>query len=114
MNDSTHTAETPHTEGRASPRAPSGTTDGPGGLRAARRIVTLAVVAATGVQIAVWIAISITTAGIEAPWWLWTVLAGALVIGVLRLLENPRPQLMDRAATPAPSEASTESEQQQR
>jgi hypothetical protein len=73
--------------------------------------VTFAALAATGVQIAVWVAISVATASIDAPWWLWTVLAGALVIGELRLLESPRPQLLNRAATPAPSEASTESEQ---
>jgi hypothetical protein len=106
-------AETPHTDCIASPRTSSGTTNGPSnGLRAARRIATLAVLAATGIQIAVWVAISVATASIEAPWWLWTVLAGALVIGVLRLLESPRPQLLNRATTPAPAEASTESEQQ--
>jgi hypothetical protein len=106
-------AETPHANGRASPGTSSGTTDGPSnGLRAARRIATIAILAATAVQIAVWVAISVATASIEAPWWLWTVLAGALVIGVLRLLESPRPQLLNRAATPAPADASTENEQQ--
>jgi hypothetical protein len=101
-------AETPHADGRASPRTLSGTTDG---LRAARRIATVAVLAATGVQIAVWVAISVATASIDAPWWLWTVFAGGLVIGVLRLLESPSPQLLNLAATPAGSEASAESEQ---
>ena len=115
MSGSTHvpTAQTPHADGGASPGTSSGTTDRPsGGLRAARRIATVAVLAATGVQIVVWVAISVATAGIDAPWWLWTVLAGGLAIGVLRLLESPRPQLLNRAATPAPAEASTESEQQ--
>jgi hypothetical protein len=115
MSGSTHVpaAETPHADGRASPRRSSGTTDGPpDGLRAARRIVTVAVLAATGVQIVVWVAISVATASIDAPWWLWTLLAGALVIGVLRLLERPRPRLLNRVATPAPAEGSTESEQQ--
>jgi hypothetical protein len=111
-------AETPHADGRASPGTSSGTTEGPSNrLRTVRRIASGAVLAATGIQIAVWVAISVATASIETPWWLWTVLAGALVIGVLRLLENPRPQLLNRAATPAhaeasPSKASTESEQQ--
>jgi hypothetical protein len=106
-------AETPHADGRASPRTSSGTPDAPSdGLRAARRITIVSVLAATAVQIAVWVAISVTMASIEAPWWLWTVLAGGLVIGVLRLLESPRSQRLNRAATPAPAEASTESEQQ--
>lgn len=89
MRGSTHApaAETPHADGRASPRTSSGITDGLGGPRAARRIVTFAVLAATGVQIAVWVAIGVATASM--PWWLRTVLAGALVIGLLRLLDNP-------------------------
>jgi hypothetical protein len=115
MSGSAHVpaAETPHADGRASPRTSSGTTDGSSaGVRAGRRIVTYAVLAATGVQVVVWVAISVATASIDAPWWLWTVFAGALVIGVLRLLESLRPQLLNRAAIPAPAEASTESEQQ--
>jgi hypothetical protein len=92
MSGSTHVpaAETSHANGRASTGTSGGATDGPAdGLRAARRIATVAVLAATGIQIAVWVAISVATASIDAPWWLWTVLAGALVIGVLRLLERP-------------------------
>lgn len=116
MSGSTHVpaAETPHADGRASPRTSSGATDAPSDvLRAARRIATVAVLVATAVQIAVWVAISIATASVDGPWWLWTVLVGAVVIGVLRLLESARrPQLLNRAATPAPAGASTESEQQ--
>lgn len=105
--------EPPHADGRASARTLSGNTGGSSdGLRAARRIVTFAVLVATGVQVVVWVAICVATASIGAPWWLWTVFAGALVIGVLRLLESPRPRLLNRAATPAPAEASTEIEQQ--
>ena len=92
MSGSTHVpaAETLHANGRASTGTSSGTTDGRSdGLRAGRRIATVAVLTATGIQIAVWVAISVATASIDTPWWLWTVLAGALVIGVLRLLESP-------------------------
>ena len=72
----------------------------------------VAVLAATAVQIAVWLAICVLTVSVDAPWWLWTLLVGALVAGVLRLLETTYPNPLTWAPTPTRTQASTESEPQ--
>jgi hypothetical protein len=118
MSGNTHlpAAEAPHADDRASPGSSTGTDDGPSGarppdparpgnvgrqgaLRTARRIVIVACLAATAVQIVVWLAICVATVSVDAPWWLWTLLVGALVIGVLRLLETTYPHPLTKAST---------------
>jgi hypothetical protein len=62
-----------------------------GGLRRARRIAAVIWLSATGVQIVLWAVICLATVNVDAPWWLWTLLPGAVVVGVLRLLETDSP-----------------------
>jgi len=40
---------------------------------------------ATLVQIVVWLAIAVTTAHLDTPWWLWTALPAAAAVGLLTL-----------------------------
>jgi hypothetical protein len=127
MSESVHVPVTtePDTDSPASPGSSAGPVDLPsggrppvrarlaspgqqGGLRAARRIVTAAVLGATGVQVAVWFVICVATGSVEPPWWLWTLLGGALAIGALHLLDTAHPT----SRIPTPIETSIESEQQ--
>jgi hypothetical protein len=42
--------------------------------------------------------VSVAHVDVDAPWWLWTLLPGAVVVGVLRLLETDSPpHLLNRS-----------------
>jgi hypothetical protein len=71
-------------------RAPV-STGSAGHLRRARWIATVIWLSATGIQLAVWAAICVATVSVDPPWWLWTFLPGAAVVGVLGLFETDPP-----------------------
>ena len=85
MTESVHVPD-----GRPTVHTPPAGSGPPAGLSKARRIVTTAWLVATGVQVAVWLVICVTTLSLDAPWWLWTLVAGALVVGALRVVETSR------------------------
>jgi hypothetical protein len=71
---------------------PTGGHHRPGrGIRRARWIAAVIWLSATGVQLAVWAAICVATVSVDPPWWLWTFLPGAAVVGVLSLFETDPP-----------------------
>lgn|GEM_PF-6008986 len=62
----------------------------PAGLYLAIRLISVLILASTAVQIVVWLMIG-TFGGWDAPWWLFTLVPGAFVVGCLWCAaEGPR------------------------
>ncbi|WP_116951322.1 hypothetical protein [Jiangella endophytica] len=55
----------------------------PWGVTTALRVATTAWIAMTAVQIVVWLAIGVATGGLDVPWWLYSTVGGAGVVGAL-------------------------------
>jgi hypothetical protein len=53
-------------------------------LTLATRVLTALWLGLLLIEIGVWLAIWLFSGDLEAPWWLWTVLAGGVIIGGLR------------------------------
>ncbi|MET9264192.1 hypothetical protein [Amycolatopsis sp. NPDC004079] len=54
----------------------------------ARRIVTIAWAAITGVQFVIWLLMSLISMSFKSPFWLWTLGGGAIVLAVWWSLER--------------------------
>jgi hypothetical protein len=83
------------------PPDPPGRHHAAGRLARARWIAVVSWLSATGIQFMVWAAICVATVSVDAPWWLWTFVPGAVVVGVLHLFEtNPPPRRTSALSRP--------------
>ncbi len=64
------------------PKAPAGPLD-------ARRMITKVWLIVCAVQVATWAMIDIISWELTFPWWLWSVGAGAAIIGIFRMAIGP-------------------------
>ncbi|SEF18080.1 DUF1707 domain-containing protein [Jiangella alba] len=55
----------------------------PWGVTTALRVAAVGWIAMTAVQIVVWLAVAVGTGGLDAPWWLYSTVGGAGVVGAL-------------------------------
>lgn len=60
---------------------------GTGRLRAVRRVVGVATVVGTLVQIVVWLMIAVFSGSVDTPWWLFTTVGGVVVAVCLWMVE---------------------------
>jgi hypothetical protein len=61
-----------------------------GGWRRARRVAAAVWLSVTGVQVVIWLLISIIGQRVAIPFWLWSAIAGGVIVGALFWISKPR------------------------
>jgi hypothetical protein len=63
---------------------------GAAGWRRTRRVAVAVWLSATGIQVIIWLLISIIEQRLAIPFWLWSGVAGGVIVGALFLVSRPK------------------------